>query len=231
MRPEHAGILTISTGNRVGRYLIALMLLSSVLGTTDAWAQNLLLNPDFDDTDMLTNWSLFGGANGTQLHDSAEDVGNVAASGAVDISLNVAVGVGTQVGISQCVGGLSGNTNYNYGTRVKLPTGQAAGEVDAWIDVEFFSDGSCGGTSLGGEGQGGTIGSVNYPLSATAWYGIPGTVPGTAQTVTSPAGAGSVLVRLYLERFMGEAAATAFFDKPFFGSGVIPVELQEFVVE
>ena len=31
--------------------------------------------------------------------------------------------------------------------------------------------------------------------------------------------------------FSRTTAATAFFDRPFFGVGVIPVELQEFLVE
>jgi hypothetical protein len=126
---------------------------------------------------------------------------------------------------------VTANTLYNYGTRVKMPNdGQPTDEVDAWIDVEFFSDGGCTTSLVVGDGQGGTIGSVNYPLGTT-WHGIPGTVPGTAQTVTSPAGAGSVLVRLYVERFTGTAVATAFFDNPFFGVNVTPVEVQEFVVE
>jgi hypothetical protein len=230
MRTEHAGIFTLSTMNRSGRVVIAL-LLSSVLWAPESWAQNLLLNPDFDDAALLTNWTPLGGS-GTQIHNSAQDVGNVAASGAVDITLNAATAAGAQSVLeSDCVA-VSPNTNYNYGTRVKVPTGQNTGDVDMWVEVEFFSGASCvPANSLVADAQGGTIGAVDYPLSDTVWYGIPGTVPGTAQTVMSPATAGRALVRLYLERASGAGVATAFFDRPFLGVGVIPVELQEFVVE
>ncbi len=231
MRAEQTGSFTKSIGHRTWRVALALMLFGSLAGPTRSWGQNLLLNPDFDDASGLTSWTAFGGANGTQIHEPTEDVGNVLASGAVDLTLNAATAAGDQSGISQCVA-VAPTTNYNYGTRVKVPTGQAANEVFIFIEVEFSSGAGCvAANSLGGEAQGGTIGALDYPLSNTTWYGIPGTVPGTAQTVMSPAGAGSVLVRLYVERDTGTTAATAFFDRPFFGAGVIPVELQEFVVE
>lgn len=230
MRTEHAGILPLSTMTRPWRGVIALML-SSVLWATESWGQNQLTNPDFDDAVGLASWTAFGGANGTQLHEPDEDVGNVVASGAVDLTLNAATVTGDQTGLQQCVAVLP-TTNYNYGTRVKVPTGQAVNDVFIFVEVEFFSGAGCvAANSLGGEGQGGTIGAVDYPLSNTTWYGIPGTVPGTAQTVMSPLGAGSVEVRLYLERASGTGVATTFFDRPFLGVGVIPVELQEFVVE
>jgi hypothetical protein len=214
---------------RTRRHVVAL-LLGSVFWTAEAGAQNLLQNAMFDDANMLASWSTFGGADGTQIHDPAEDVGGVAASGAVELTLNAAAAVGAQSGVSQCVG-VTANTLYNYGTRVKMPTGQATGEVGAWIDVEFFSDASCGTSQSIGEAQGTLIGSINYALSNTVWYGIPGTVPGGAQTVTAPVGAGSVLVRLFVERESGRAVAVALFDNAFFGQNVTPVELQEFGIE
>ena len=231
MRTTYPGIFTLSTLTRT-RGVVSALLLSSVLWATDGWAQvNLLSNPDFVVAVGLTNWTAFGGANGTQIHEPDEDVGNVAASGAADLSLNAATAAGDQSGISQCVV-VAPTTNYNYGTRVKVPMGQTPGTVFMFVEVEFFSGAGClAANTLGGEGQGGTIGAIDYPLSNTVWYGIPGTVPGTAQTVMSPVGAGSAVVRLYLERNGGTTTATAFFDNPFLGIGVIPVELQEFVVE
>ncbi|NOT57212.1 MAG: hypothetical protein HOP18_21630, partial [Deltaproteobacteria bacterium] len=129
-------------GQRLRRSVVTILLLSTLLGSTASWGQNLLLNPDFDDANGLTNWTAFGGANGTQIHEPAEDVGNVAASGAVDLTLNAATAAGDQSGISQCVAVVP-TTNYNYGTRVKVPTGQAADEVFIFIEVEFFSGVGC----------------------------------------------------------------------------------------
>ncbi|NOT54475.1 MAG: hypothetical protein HOP18_07710, partial [Deltaproteobacteria bacterium] len=121
MQAGHSGILTISKDTWPRRFFFALLLLSAVLWRTESWGQNLLGNADFDDAAGLTSWTAFGGANGTQIHEPAEDVGNVAASGAVDLTLNGATIAGDQSGISQCVTVVP-TTNYNYGTRVKVPT-------------------------------------------------------------------------------------------------------------
>ena len=83
-----------------------------------------------------------------------------------------------------------------------------------------------------GEGEGTLLGTVNYPLSDTAWYGIPGTIPTSGPgVVVAPVGAQSVVVRLLVERASGVQAAQALFDNAFFGVGLIPVELQGFEIE
>lgn len=230
MRARCAGSLTRSAGKRAGRYVIVLLVFSGVLGAVESGAQNLLLNAGFDSS--LAIWSTVGAVgNGNQIHDPAEDVGGDPTSGAVELSVTNVAPVGAQIGIGQCVAVTAGQT-YNYGTRIKFPTGQASGEVRTFIEVEFFSTPGCGSSQNLGEGEGTLLGTVNYPLSDTAWYGIPGTVPTSGPgVVVAPVGTQSAVVRLLVERASGAQAAQALFDNAFFGVGLIPVELQEFVVE
>ena len=228
MRARDGRVFT--TPGQPVRCAVLVLLVLSLLGARAGWAQNLLLNSGFDTS--LANWSTVGAVgNGNQIHDPAEDVGGNAASGAVELSLTVAAPVGAQSGIAQCVA-VTGGQTYNYGTRIKFPTGQASGAVQTFIEIEFFSTAGCGTSQNIGEGEGTLLGTGNYPLSDTAWYGIPGTVPASGPgVVVAPAGAQSALVLLVVERASGAQAAQALFDNTFFGVGLIPVELQEFVVE
>ena len=230
MRARWAGSLTRAIGKRTGRYVLVLLVLSWVLSAVESGAQNLLLNAGFDGS--LASWSTVGVVgNGNQIHDPAEDVAGNAASGAAELSLTVAAPAGAQSGIRQCVAVTAGQT-YHYGTRMKFPLGQASGAVQTFIEVEFFSTAGCGSSQNAGEGEGTLLGTGNYPLSDTAWYGIPGTVPTSGPgVVVAPVGAQSAMVLLVVERASGAQAAQALFDNAFFGVGLIPVELQGFVVE
>lgn len=228
MRARDGRVPTIR--GQCARCVILVLLVFSLLGAREGKAQNLLLNSGFDSS--LASWSTVGAVgNGNQIHDPAEDVGGDPTSGAVELSVTNVAPVGAQSGIVQCVAVTAGQT-YNYGTRIKFPTGQASGEVQTFIEVEFFSTLGCGSSQNLGEGEGTLLGTVNYPLSDTAWYGIPGTVPASGPgIVVAPAGAQSAGVLLVIERANGAQAAQALFDNAFFGVGLIPVELQGFMIE
>lgn len=210
------------------RGLVAGVLLGLAL---PAAAQNLLANGDFNGA--LGSWSNFGSAvpaDGTRSYAPfPDDAGAVAGSGSAQLQLGAAATFGVQIGLSQCVPVIASQA-YNYGARVKLPTGQSTSQARALVDVVFFSDGACTTAQNLGEQQGLVVGTA-YALDDTIWRGIPGTVPTTAGSVVSPPGAGSVQFRILIERAGGAQAATARFDRAFFGVNLTPVQLQSYSVE
>lgn len=210
------------------RGLVASVLLGLAL---PAAAQNLLANGDFNGA--LTSWNNYGSAvpaDGTRSYAAfPEDAGAAATSGSAQLQLGAAATGGVQIGLSQCVP-VVGSQTYNYGARAKLPTGQSSGQARALVDVVFFSDGACVTPQNLGELQGLMIGTA-YALDDSAWRGIPGTVSTTAGSVVSPPGAGSAQFRILIERANGAQAATARFDRAFFGVNLTPVQLQSYSVE
>lgn len=210
------------------RGLGATLLLGLALPAT---AQNLLANGDFNGA--LTSWTNFGSAvpaDGTRSYAPfPDDAGAVPTSGSAQLQLGALATGGVQIGLSQCVP-VIGSQAYNYGARAKLPTGQSTGQARALVDVVFFSDAACATPQNLGEQQGLLVGTA-YALDDSAWRGVPGTVPTTAGSVVSPPGAGSAQFRILIERANGAQAATARFDRAFFGVNLTPVQLQSYSVE
>jgi hypothetical protein len=208
-----------------------------LLGLVLAWlpfsalAQNLLANSRFDGD--LSGWTPVGSANaadGARVYAPfPEDFNGSPTSGSARLSLTAAAAVGIQIGLAQCIP-VSVGSNYNYGTRLKAPTGQSVGDLFAFVEVEFFTDATCTTSLNEGEGQGAVIG-VAYPLDDTLWRALPGTIPASAPVVTAPVGAVRAMVRVLVERGSGNQAGQALFDNAFFGIGLTPVELQSFTVE
>lgn len=217
-----------TTAVRVGG-LLAWAALGAV---APASAQNLLGNAAFDGS--LASWANYGSAvpaDGGRVYAAfPDDALGVAGSGSVQLTLGLAATAGTQVGIAQCVPVAAGQ-NYNYGARLKQPSGQGtSGDARTMIDIVFYSDGACA-TSLNlGEGLGVGVG-VAYPLSDETWRAVPGTVPTSGGSVVAPAGAASAQFRLLIERTASGGAAVVHYDRAFFGMNLTPVQLQTYTVD
>jgi hypothetical protein len=123
---------------------------------------------------------------------------------------------------AQCIDGLSGSTDYDWGAQVRFDTGNsqtATGRAN--VVVSFFDGASCSGTNLGAD-------TTPNVLSTTTdtW------VQNEVLAVTSPVGSVSAQISLFTNKTEDTGTMTVNFDNVVFGlAGVLPVDLQSFTVE
>lgn len=203
--------------------------LAAVLACAPAVAQNLPGNPGFDGG--LDSWSDYGSqelSNGQRNYTGA-DVAGAAGSGSAQLLLSAKAGNGVAIGLSQCFA-VAPSQSYNYGARVRLPSGQPTGQARVHIEVAFYSAPFCE-ASLGVGGSQSLLIGTDFPLDDNAWRGIPAGVPGTPATLVTPKTAASAQLRLYLMRDSAAGGAMANVDNVFFGVNLTPVSLQGFRVD
>jgi len=125
-------------------------------------AQNLIVNPGFDQPLMLSGWNLFSAATWDPLDEFANS-----GSGSALSTLSNAVG-NAAIFIDQCVP-VVGGQSYRAADSTFIPTWQTAAG-DAFVRVLFFASANCAASTVIGSPQG--ISSMHIgiwePLQFTA---------------------------------------------------------------
>jgi hypothetical protein len=226
---------------RTAAFLSGSVVVSAVLSSSAALAQNQVQNSGFDAGPMLTSWSAYASSapdpvgTGTGVWDGTQDVSMNPASGSAHVTFaNTPTGANAAYGVSQCVD-LSAAMfqpvmTATFGTRYELRTGQTAtGGVNVGIDVAFFDAVGCGGNFITGGSQGKNI--LMADLMDDVWD--------TAEILSPPfdltglPSPQSAEVRLVATRVgMNPDTLSVFFDSPYLAvNGALPVTLQTFEAE
>jgi len=188
-----------------------------------AVAQNLLTNNTFpSDT---AGWT-FAGAAGSLTFDATRDADGSPGSGSAAVA-NTQTGVpSASVWMSQCVGSITAGTQYYWGGKVMLRTGETT-TGNSHMPVLFYDGAGCTGTTVGGT----TTNSVNPATDPRGtWLTVSqGTIAGG---FAAPAGAVSALVRPWITKADDTGTYTSNFDNLYFAAvGTTPVELVQLGVE
>jgi len=222
------------TGVRAG------MLWAVVCFASQAQAQNLVPNPNFDS--VLTPWTQFlssapdpGGAGAAPTRVGTPDVDASPSSGSALIDITTSINeplTNAASGISQCFdfAAPTSVTFVNYGMSFLVPAATTADSaLNATVEIRLFADGGCANFISGGS-QGRVV--VPGLASDTTWYtvGDTGFSPPSA-----PVMAASAEIRAYL-RQTGSAPSVADYkvnvDKfRLVLNSTTPVRLQQFDVE
>lgn len=203
-----------------------------------AAAQNLVANPRFDGSGASWAQDLAStpAGTGSATYLGSQDVdGNSPASGSMQIDVTSAGPVGTakaEVAASQCVaipGGQQSISEIRYSGRLRVPSGNLDGALNAALQVRFYSDAACAtpiddaGADQGRVLDSGTADSLN-------WYVLsdPQFVPNGA-----PIAAQSFRVRVAVTKLADTSGtASVQFDNIIVAlNGTTPVQLQHFEVE
>ena len=196
-----------------GTTIVFLVVALSSLSGAKAFAQNQVVNGDFD-TGVLS-W-----APGTpaMIPDSLDGQGNPS-SGSALVTLP-AIGPGTY-GANQIIGSISIGSTYQFGGRIRVPPGQAAG-LTISIGATFYGAG-CAGV-LGGATTSGILTGGGGPFNSWVFQ---------TASVVAPAGATCARVFLYFLSPSGNATpVAAYFDTVRFGLlPTTPVDLKSFEVD
>ena len=168
-----------------------------LLGPGSAAAQNILVNPDF--ATSLAGWTVESGASADW---SPLDIAGSATSGSALVT-NASGVAGFSGGLTQCVAVAPGVT-YSFRVRFRVPSG-LSGTAQIEGDLDYFSDASCGGSRVGGFGNG--TGAITSGFDA---WGADFAVG----TVVIPSGVASALVDIRLVKIGAGGVVQAYFDEP-----------------
>ncbi len=198
--------------------------------TNGAAAANLLVNPDFDQSNGFSGWSVYlsgysgpsstctGSSNCGVFHYVANDeCCGQGSSGA--IAANSPFFYQNLAAVFQCVTGISGNAAYDYGVWMRLTTASGPNPGLPIVFLSWYSSADCTGQSAGAT-AGGTTGSGTWTRIA-----VPGSV--------APVGTQSAAFMMIAGEYGDSGTQVGMeFDSAFFGpAGTVPVELQSFSVE
>src|ERR1700690_3380102 len=168
-----------------------------LLGPCSAAAQNILVNPDF--ATSLAGWTVESGVSADW---SPLDIAESSASGSALVTHSSSAS-GFSGGLTQCVAVVPGIT-YSFRVRYRVPSGQS-GTARVEGNLDYFSDASCGGSRVGGFGNG--TGAITSGFDA---WGADFAVG----TVVIPAGVVSALVDVRLVKIGAAGGVQAYFDEP-----------------
>jgi len=187
-----------------------------------AIAQNLLTNNTF--ASGTAGWT-FGGGNGSLNFDATRDADGSPSSGSAALANAATIAFGS-IMMYQCVGGISAGTQYYWGGKVMLRTGETT-VGNSHMPVLFYDGAGCTGTNVGGTSTNG-VNPATDPRGT--WLTVSqGTIAGG---FAAPAGAVSALVRGYITKEDTTGTYTANFDNLYFAAvGTTPVELVHLGVE
>lgn len=145
----------------------------------------------------VTGWAA-SDANVTLSHNS-QDVGNVATSGSLSVSFSLNTGSGAlnTVGAQQCISVLP-NTNYVLSASALIGTTQPASTRSGML-LRFFASGDCSGSA-----------TASNALSSSDQRGLWTPVGGAFST---PAGVGSMLLRLKVSKAGTDPLAVVLYDQ------------------
>ena len=168
-----------------------------LLGPCSAAAQNILVNPGF--ATNLAGWTV---ESGVSAEWSPLDIAGSFTSGSALVT-NASSAAGFSGGLTQCVAVVPGIT-YSFRARYRVPSGQS-GTARVEGDLDYFSDASCGGSRVGGFGNG--TGAITSGFDA---WGADFAVG----TVVIPSGVASALVDVRLVKIGAGGGVQAYFDEP-----------------
>lgn len=189
----------------------ALLAFAALATTGAAHAANLFADPGFDSS--TGGWLVDAGT--TLVRDTGDDAAGNPASGS--LAMSTSNGINGNLVAYQCVA-VTGGQNYDFGTAVRLNTGDAAGmQCDAYASTD------CSGGSLATAAAAGTPDTNWSMLSASGFA-----VPAAAQSVRCQLTASQPLVAPRLSSPTGFAIAVHF-DNTTLQLGT-PVGLQSFDV-
>jgi hypothetical protein len=228
--------------NRAMKTLTSIVAFSSLASllitfTTPAFAQNIVINPNFNAPVTLVPWTQFLSSspdpNGVGAAPSAvttPDAANSPTSGSALTDINTTIAaVNAASGMSQCIDfGSMTVSLVNYGASIFVPGATITdGAINATVEVRLFSGAGCSGFVTGGS-QGRTFVAG---LTTNTWYGI-------GDSGFSPPGgsvsAASAEVRAYLRQTSAPTQTDykANFDNfHLVLNSSTPVRLQQFDVE
>jgi len=204
---------------RAGLSLIMLLLAHG------AAAENLLSNPDFDNSKGLLGWITKVASEtcpmntecGHMYASAAECCGRPGSGSASSTS---ALSQFDQ--LSQCVSGIESNTSYDASVWIQLAPASGLNQAPKpSFGVTWYASADCSGPALS-----------NATMSARAGHWAQFSLPG----IVSPGKVGSARFSLFAsyrgKQNVGANAVRTDFDSAFFGpSGTVPVELQSFSVD
>jgi hypothetical protein len=175
--------------------ITALMVGFHPLGTA---AQNLLTNPDFDDTQQLTGWTF--GASSWDVLDwlNQGDSGSITQANSIPSPSTITIG-------RQCVEISDPGMAFRLSGFILNPTAQTA-PAQSQLGATWFGAPGCEESSY--------IGGAETPsvLETDVWLE-------SSMSLTLPPEAQSVKVSLYLYKTTGAGITQSWFDHIFFGDG------------
>jgi hypothetical protein len=180
--------------------------------------QNLIVNGNFDSSTSSWNFT----TPGTFTHNPSLDADGSPTSGSGQLANTSPVAFGTSFAAQCITTGISGGSAYDWGAQIRFDTGNtqtATGRAN--VVVSFFDGASCSGSNLGG------FTTPNYISSTTDVW-----AQNEILNVVAPAGAVSAQLSLFTNKVEDSGTITVNFDNVVFGpAGILPVELERFVVE
>jgi hypothetical protein len=174
----------------------AIWLAVFALASGRAAAQNILLNSGF--ATNLAGWAVESGVSAGW---SPLDIAGSSASGSALVT-NSSSSPGFSGGLTQCVAVAPGDA-YAFRVRFRVPSGQAStARVQGALD--YFSGPSCGGSTVGGFGNG----TAALTSDFDAWNDF------AVGTVVIPSGVASASLDVRLAKVAGAGVLQAYFDEP-----------------
>lgn len=182
-------------------------------------AENLIVNANFD-TDA-SGWA--AGAGTSIGRDAGQDANASAASGAM--SMTTSNGSNSNLSANQCIGGVSGGSDYSFGAKIKPGAASQVG-----MTCTAYASPDCLGDPIGSASAiiaGPPDGNGWVPLHTESPYLLPASTLGMscAITATQPLRAASAGPQ------PNGFAIAAWADDVFLGPGTTPVSLQAFEIE
>lgn len=189
-----------------------------VLGGIPAVAQNLVTNGSFDSNTSSWNFT----TPGTFTHSTSLDADGNPVSGSGELANSSTVPFGTSFAAQCITTGISGGSSYDWGARMRFDTGNSqTGSGRANVVVSFFDGAICRGSNVGGST------TFDFTSSNTNVW-----TQNEVLGFTAPGGAVSAQVGLWTVKTEASGVMTVNFDNVVFGpAGILPVELESFIVE
>jgi hypothetical protein len=172
--------------------LVATLAITIVFPATQAWAQNLVMNPDFD-TDV-SGWITESTAT---IDWNPLDADNDPSSGSALVT-NVSDTPGDSTGAHQCIEGVTGEAFYHFSSDILLPGGHSETGY-AGLFVQWNDEPGCSGY-LGSE-----FSSDVSTATPDVWYRV-------TNIAQAPMGTESARLRLSVRKFEDFGTLEAHFD-------------------
>jgi hypothetical protein len=197
-----------------------LAVLSAIaIGVTPVSAQNLVVNGNFDSDTSSWNFT----TPGTFTHSSSLDADGAApASGSGQLANTSPVAYGTSFAAQCITTGIVAGNSYDWGARIRFDSGNTQTATGrATVVVSFFDGGSCSGSNVGSSTTPNFLSSTTDVWTQMEVLGF-----------TAPTGAVSAQLGLWTTKVESSGTMTVNFDNVVLGpAGILPVELQTFVVD